>query len=54
MKKAYHCKSCGFVSTRNGEFLSINKVCFCKDCVESYKAKEMPEYRWVKQALKRR
>lgn len=47
----YHCKSCGFVSTRIREYTHIKGVMFCIGCKEDYEAGVENVTRWVKSAL---
>ncbi len=47
----YHCKSCGFISTRRKEYTYIKGVMFCIGCKEDYKAGVENVTMWVTSAL---
>ncbi len=47
----YHCKSCGFISTRRKEYTYIKGVMFCVGCKEDYEAGVENVTRWVTSAL---
>lgn len=47
----YHCKSCGFISTRGKEYTYIKGVMFCIGCKEDYEAGVENVTRWVTSAL---
>ena len=47
----YHCKSCGFISTRRKEYTYIKGAMFCVGCKEDYEAGVENVTRWVTSAL---
>jgi hypothetical protein len=47
----YHCKSCGFISTRRKEYTYIRGVMFCIGCKEDYESGGENITRWVTSAL---
>jgi hypothetical protein len=47
----YHCKSCGFISTRRKEYTYIKDVMFCVGCKEDYESGVENVTRWVTSAL---
>lgn len=47
----YHCKSCGFISTRRKEYTLIKGVMFCVVCEENYKHGDENVVRWVTSAI---
>jgi hypothetical protein len=47
----YHCKSCGFISTRRKEYTYIKGAMFCVGCKEDYETGVENVTRWVTSAL---
>jgi len=47
----YHCKSCGFISTRRKEYTYIKGVMFCVGCKDDYEVGVENVTRWVTSAL---
>jgi len=47
----YHCKSCGFISTRRTEYTYIKRVMVCIGCKEDYESGFENVTRWVTSAL---
>lgn len=51
LSAVYHCKSCGFISTRRREYTYIEGVMVCVGCKEDYEAGVENVIRWVTSAL---